>query len=233
MTEIFMDGDGEIFKPTDYKEKCQEIKDKMVSELFSEFREEDFFDKEYDRDGNVVNVSRKKVSIKKNQLLPILSPTRVQTKLESLLRLYKPMSFVEAKSLNPDTFIDAYRYYCELVDFINKYIIFKTTKQSYCAFAGITVDTYNDLMNEPNFETTIKWINDGLISSLFVDSASGLYDSRAIITEGQTKDAGMNLIKNPDAIVFKGTTFVNHQEIENKIQKFEGMVDRKMLNNKK
>lgn len=233
MKEIFLDSNGEVFKSTDYKEKCEEIKKRLKDELFSEFREEDFFDKEYDSSGNVINVNRKKVAVKKNQLLPILSPTRVQTRLESILRLYRPLTLTEAKSLNPNSFLEAYTYYCELIDFINKYIIFKTTKQSFCAFAGITVDTYNELGKNVDFEDTIRWINDGLVGAIFVDSASGLYDSRAIISEGQTKDAGMNLIKNPDSIVFKGNTFVNHQEVDNKILKFEGMIDRKQIGNKK
>lgn len=218
---------------TDYKQKRIEIYNKIHEEIFVAITDDDLYNKEFDKEGNLIHIKRNKLSVKKNEIMPILTTTRVQTQLESIMRLYMPMNYNEARQLEPEDYLSAYSNYCTLIDSINKYVIFKTTKPSFCAFAGITVETFNNLMNDDVLGTTMKWIKDGLEASSFIDSASGLFDSKAVITEGQTKDSGLGMVKNPEALVFSNNTFINKQEIDKQLALFEGMAGIKKLTNKK
>jgi len=205
----------------DYKQKAEEIIKKLNENIFGKINIDEYFEPEYDEKGNVKGKKRKAVSLKKNQIMPALSPTSVNACFEGILRSYMPLSYGEAKMYDPQDFLSAYSEFCKIITHINEYLIFKMTKPHFCAFCGITTDTYNMLAQDVVFTDVIKWLNDSFASSIFVDSASGLYNSAAVINEGQTKDVGLNMVKNPEAVVFTNNQFINTKEIERQLRQFE------------
>ena len=185
MKDIILDENGNpINFNIDYKKKREDIEKELAERLFDKIGHEDIYEEKVDQQGNLIKKKRK---VSKNEICPAISATRVQSVLESILRLYKPMSILEAKELEPEEYLKAYSEYSRLVDYINEYIPFRSIKQNYCSFTGLLVDDFETLMSDQEYGNTFKWIRDGFAGNNFTDASSGLYDSRAIITESQTR----------------------------------------------
>lgn len=219
-----------IYDNLDYEKKCKEIKEQLKSDLFDNINN-DAYDIKYDDYGN--EVSRKKRAVKRNEILPTITPMAVQMELEELMRIYEPIPFNVAKELEPSIYREAYKWYCNLMRFINKFVIMKSTRPNFCGFFGITIETYNLLMQEAMVQENLKWLFDGFTASDFVASSSGLLDSKAVVAEMQTKDAGLGLVKSPEAVVFSGNQFVDKQAVLNNLERFEAMLTAPNIKKKK
>ena len=194
--EIIID-DEEIINSTDWKAKAENIIERLDEELFAGLTEESSYDTTYDRFGNEKKTKKR---VKKGEIMPGISAAQVTAKLNRFLRIYKPMGFKEACSLDEREYLEAYGYYLDIISHINKFTTFLGDKQTYSAFVNITSDVYNELLLDPKYSGVFASIEDGFVQSNFSVAQAGLVDGKTTITKLQTKAAGHNLVKNPESI---------------------------------
>lgn len=211
---------GRLVNATDFEAKANEIITSLQNTLFKDINEETA----------TVHISTGwgeksyKKSFTKGEILPFLNTSQVNAKLNELLRIYKPMSLVDAKTLQDDEYLDAFRYYMTIITFINKYIVFQPSKQTFCAFANITTSIYNDLIGDISYSQVFGSIEDYFIDSNFTSAQAGLIDSRTTLQKLQTKDAGHNLVKNPESLTVTQNYILDKQEVNKKCLQFEEMI---------
>lgn len=193
---------GEPLNPTDYEAKYKRIVEELQASVFDGIDPDDFYDIYYDKMGNEV---RKKHSTKKNELKPVLTPSMVDFKLQSLLRQTLPLGDDEIFDLPKETYLEAFRWYFELMYFISSYITLTPSKQGYCAFVGITVAQYNELLADLHYSAVFNSIDDGLLQNSFVAGESGLVDSKTVATRLQAKAVGHNVKKADEVNIYNQT----------------------------
>ena len=209
--EIILDGEN-IINSTDWESKSKDIIEKLDKELFNEIYDEDLYDYKYDKDGNLTSKTKRR--LKKGEMKPTISPAQVTAKLNRYLRVYRPMTLDEAMTLADTDYLEAYGYYLDVISHINKYVTFLGDKQSFSAFCNINTTVYNDLLAEPNYSQVFSSIEDGFVQSNFAVAEAGLIDGRTTIAKLQTKNAGHNLVKNPESITFVQNNHINTSQID-------------------
>ena len=209
--EIILDGEN-IINSTDWESKSKDIIKKLDKELFNEIEDEDLYDYKYDKDGNLTSKTKRR--LKKGEMIPTISPAQVTAKLNRYLRVYRPMTLDEAMTLADTDYLEAYGYYLDVISHINKYVTFLGDKQSFSAFCNINTSVYNDLLAEPNYSQVFSSIEDGFVQSNFAVAEAGLIDGRTTIAKLQTKNAGHNLVKNPESITFVQNNHINTSQID-------------------
>lgn len=225
--EVIIEGER-LVNATDYKAKSEAIIDEMYEQLFKDFTQENTTNQIVDRDGNIRKYKKK---YDKNDIMPLIQPIKVVTLFNKLLRKYRAMNENEAKSVEPDEYLEAFGYYSDIIAFINDYINFMPSKQTFSAFVNITTPTYNKLLTEPKYEQVFQSIEDGMIDTNYYASQTGMVDNRTTLVKLQTKDAGHNLVKSPDNIVFAPKVMISNDEIDKKLKMFDSMT--RQISNKK
>lgn len=219
--EIIFD-DGEIINSTDWEKKANSVIKRLDDELFSLIDSDECYDYKYDKYGNVLSKTKRK--LKKGELMPTISPAQVTTKLNRYLRVFKPMNTAEAMSLLDTDYLEAYGYYLDIISHINEYVTYIGDKQTFSAFCNISVDTYNDLLSDANYCQVFASIEDGFVQSNFAVAEAGLVDSKTTIAKLQTKNAGHNLVKNPESLtLIQNNNVVDEQKMDLLLSKFDGM----------
>ena len=216
--------EGEPLNPTDYEAKYKRIVEELQASVFGGIDPDDFYDIYYDKMGNEV---RKKHSTKKNELKPVLTPSMVDFKLQSLLRLTMPMSDDEVYSLEPANYLTAFHWYFELMYFISGYITLTPSKQGYCAFVGITVAQYNELLGDTHYSVAFNSIEDGLLQNSFVAGESGLVESKMITTRVQAKAVGHNVRKAEDTVIINQTAVITPELMKSELDEFKKLTGAK------
>lgn len=219
MKELIMDGD-KIINATDWKSKSEDIIEKLNKQLFDKIEEEDTYDIKYSKEG--VETSRTKKRVKKGEIMPLISATKVATLLNRLLRVYKPLTYKDALSIEPQEYLEANLYYLDIISHINDYIIFLPSKQSLSGFLSISVDTYNELLSNPAYSEVFKSFEDGFVDTNYMSAQSGVVDSRSTMTKLQTREAGHNLVKNVDFVKLNVSNQINTSQIDDMYAKFLG-----------
>ena len=223
MDEILLDKDGNLVNPhIDYVARREAIQQELDERIFSNISDDDIYDRRYDKDGN--ETSKKKRTVKKNEVSPIVTASRVQSVIDSILILEEPMDLTTAKSLEPAEYRKACSEYFKLVDYINQYVPFRANKQTYCGFVGLLNDDFETLISDTYYGNTFKRIRDSFVGGAFVDASSGLYDSKAIIAESQTRGDGLNLIKNPEQINYSVNNTLNYTEMDSFAKSISGLL---------
>lgn len=223
MIDILLDENGNaINMHIDYVKKRETIQQELDERIFSKIDDDDIYDRRYDKDGN--ETSKKKITVKKNEVMPIVTASRVQSVLDSILILEEPMDLTTAKSLEPVEYRKACSEYFKLVDYINQYVPFRANKQTYCGFVGLLNDDFETLISDTLYGNTFKRIRDSFVGGAFVDASSGLYDSKAIIAESQTRGDGLNLIKNPEQINYSVNNTLNYTEMDSFAKSISGLL---------
>ena len=210
--------------PTDYEEKYNFIVAKLEETVFDGIAPDDCWDVSYDKMGNEI---RKKRATKKNELKPVLTPSMVDFKLQSLLRLSMPMTDEEAKFLAPQDYLTAFHWYFELMYFCSSYITLSPNKQGFCAFAGITVAQYNDLLGDSYFCTAFNSIEDGLLQNSFVAGESGLVDTKTLATRLGSQVQGHALKKADTTTIFVQNNKVDKMLVQSRLDEFTKMIEGK------
>lgn len=219
MKEIILDGD-KVINATDWKAKSEDIIEKLNKQLFDKIEEEDTYDIKYSKEG--VETSRTKKRVKKGEIMPLISATKVATLLNRLLRVYKPLTYKDALSIEPQEYLEANLYYLDIISHINDYIIFLPSKQSLSGFLSISVDTYNELLSNPAYSEVFKSFEDGFVDTNYMSAQSGVVDSRSTMTKLQTREAGHNLVKNVDFVKLNVSNQINTSQIDDMYAKFLG-----------
>ena len=219
MKEIIMDGDT-VINATDWKAKSEDIIAQLNEQLFDKIEEEDTYDIKYSKEG--IETSRTKKRVRKGEIMPLISATKVATLLNRLLRVYKPLTIKDAKSIQPEDYLEANLYYLDIISHINDYIIFLPSKQSLAGFLSISVDTYNELLATPAYSEVFKSFEDGFVDTNYISAQSGVVDSRATMTKLSTREAGHNLVKNVDFVKVNVNNQINTSQIDDMYAKFIG-----------
>lgn len=223
MDEILLDKDGNLVNPhIDYVARREAIQQELDERIFSNISDDDIYDRRYDKDGN--ETSKKKRTVKKNEVSPTVTASRVQSVIDSILILEEPMDLMTAKSLAPVEYRKACSEYFKLVDYINQYVPFRANKQTYCGFVGLLNDDFETLISDTYYGSTFKRIRDSFVGGAFVDASSGLYDTSAIIAESQTRGDGLNLIKNPEQINYSVKNTLNYTEMDSFAKSISGLL---------
>lgn len=223
MVDILLDNDGDLINhQTDYVARRETIQRELDERIFSNISDDDIYDRRYDKDGN--ETSKKKRTVKKNEVSPTVTASRVQSVIDSILILEEPMDLTTAKSLEPAEYRKACSEYFKLVDYINQYVPFRANKQTYCGFIGLLNDDFETLISDTYYGSTFKRIRDSFVGGAFVDASSGLYDSKAIIAESQTRGDGLNLIKNPEQINYSVNNTLNYTEMDSFAKSISGLL---------
>lgn len=220
---ILLDENGNLMdKHVDYVARREAIQQELDERIFSNISDDDIYDRRYGKDGNVT--SKKKRTVKKNEVSPIVTASRVQSVIDSILILEEPMDLTTAKSLEPAEYRKACSEYFKLVDYINQYVPFRANKQTYCGFVGLLNDDFETLISDTYYGSTFKRIRDSFVGGAFVDASSGLYDTSAIIAESQTRGDGLNLIKNPEQINYSVNNTLNYTEMDSFAKSISGLL---------
>ena len=209
---------------TDYEAKYNRIVGALQESVFDGIDPESCWDISYDKMGNEI---RKKRATKKNELKPVLTPSMVDFKLQSLLRLTMPMDDEKAKCLEPQDYLTAFHWYFELMYFCSSYITLSPNKQGFCAFAGITVAQYNDLLGDSYFCTAFNSIEDGLFQNSFVAGESGLVDTKTLATRLGSQVQGHALKKADTTTIFVQNNKVDKMLVQSRLDEFTKMIDGK------
>lgn len=223
MVDILLDNDGDLIShQTDYVARRETIQRELDERIFSNISDDDIYDRRYDKDGN--ETSKKKRTVKKNEVSPTVTASRVQSVIDSILILEEPMDLTTAKSVEPVEYRKACSEYFKLVDYINRYVPFRANKQTYCGFVGLLNDDFETLISDTYYGSTFKRIRDSFVGGAFVDASSGLYDTSAIIAESQTRGDGLNLIKNPEQINYSVNNTLNYTEMDSFAKSISGLL---------
>lgn len=220
MKQTIVIDDGKIVNSTDYEAKCNHIIEELQSSLFGNLEMDTFED--FD-DAIDSPKAKQPMTFKKNEIMPKLTPMQVTTKLNRLLRVYKPMNLRDAKTVPDTEYLLAYGYYCDVISYINKYLVYMPDKQTFSAFVNITTDIYNELLQDPNYTQVFKSFEDSFIQSNFSASQAGIIDSKTTLSKLEMRDAGHNLIKNPEVVTNVLNLGVNKQEVNEKLEKWRNM----------
>ena len=209
---------------TDYEGKYNRIVGALQESVFDGIDPDDCWDISYDKMGNEI---RKKRATKKNELKPVLTPSMVDFKLQSLLRLSMPMTDEQARELQLEDYLTAFHWYFELMYFCSSYITLSPNKQGFCAFAGITVAQYNDLLGDTYFCTAFNSIEDGLLQNSFVAGESGLVDTKTLATRLGSQVQGHALKKADTTTIFVQNNKVDKMLVQSRLDEFTKMIEGK------
>lgn len=226
---IFVEYDNTI-DPMDYKSKLEYIINILEDEVFSNAIETSEKLENLTNEENEKSQPRKTFKYSKNEIMPTLTPMQVNAKLNELLRMYKPMNLEEAKKVKDTEFLVALKWYMHLISYINKYLAFLPSKQTFCSFANITSYIYNELLQDINYSAVFNSIEDYLVDANFTSSQAGIVDSKTTIAKLQTKDAGHNLVKSPESLVINNYNTIDKQQVNMKLDR---IMSNALLGNKK
>lgn len=224
---INLDENGQYVAPTDYKAKYEELVDKLQTELFDKVEEmaDQKLDKIDEKSSRGKSASYSDVmSYAKNELQPILTPMMVTSRLNRYLRVFRPLNFDEAKNVEDTEYLEAFGYYCDLISYINDYLVYMPDKQTFCAFVNITTDIYNDLLSDPLHAQVFKSFEDSFVQTNFSAAQAGIVDTKTTLAKLQTKDAGHNLVKSPDSITVNQYNTIDKAAVNLQLDKFSSMV---------
>lgn len=220
-TNIIIDEFGNPVPPTDYKAKRERIEAELKERVFDHIKPEDVYDVKFDQMGNEIKKKRK---VAKGEIKPVVTTSRVQAELESILILEEMKRESEIRKIAPTEYFTAYSEYCKLVAYINEFVPFRANKQSYCAFVGILNDDFEDLLSDQTYGRVFKRMRDSFTGGSFIDASSGLYDSKAIINESQTRGDGLNMIKNPEIVNYTNNNTLNYNKYDALIERINSVL---------
>lgn len=218
---IIIDEFGNPIPPTDYKAKRERIEAELKERVFDHIKPEDVYDVKFDQMGNEIKKKRK---VAKGELMPAVTTTRIQNEIESILIKEELKTETEIRAISPSEYGEAYSEYCLLVSYVNKYVPYRANKQSYCAFVGILNDDFEELLSDQTYGRTFKRFRDGFSNGTFQDAGSGLYDSKAIINESQTRGDGLNMIKNPEIVNYTNNNTLNYNKYDALIERINSVL---------
>ena len=172
----------------DYKGKTDKIIQQLNSEYFDKMEELDTYgimDEEFKKKKNYVPLSAMKIS----------------TRLNEMLRAYRPLSLSDVRELALDTLQSGFIAFMRLISHINKFVVFVPSKQLFSAFIGITTKSYNIIREEPAFMDILDSVEDYLLDQNFVSSQSGLSKENSTITKITARGVGHDVVKTPEVVI--------------------------------
>ena len=224
--DIFIE-DGDIINPTDYEQKYRNIVQELEDTLFGKLSLSKADRVVLDDNGNVLAEQKGTQTQKfsKNAIMQDIQPAQVTIVLNRLMRRYRPFSLPDAKKMPPEEFLNAYEWFCKLMEHINKYIVYIPDKQTYCAFVNITTNIYNELLQDTTYGPIFESFEDSFVQTNFLAAQAGIVDSKTTISKLQTRDAGHNLVKNPELMTVNNFQTIDRQQVNAQLEKWKSMAN--------
>lgn len=238
---IIFDGE-DMITPTDYEKKYEVIVEELDKDIFAELKADketkvdvdieklirDAIDDEKSFEATIKEIKKKKEvkrKFLKNEIVPLLTPMQVSSRLNELLRVYKPLNLEEAKTLEDRDYLEALKWYMKLITYINEYLVFLPSKQTFCAFANITTSIYNELLTTPSYSQVFNSVEDYIVDANFLSSQAGIVESKTTLSKLQTKDAGHNLVRNPEALTINTFAQIDTHQVNERLEKWKSMAN--------
>lgn len=209
----------EYIDPCDWERKADYIIEQLDNTVFAGINEKTSKHTITTKSGATYE-SQKRVN--KDDIMPMITAMQITSRLNRLLRVYRPMTLSEALELDDTEYLKAFGYYCDIISHINTFLVYVPDKQTFSAFVNITTDTYNELMTNMKYSQVFSSIEDSFVQSNFSASQSGLVDNKTTLSKLQTKNAGHNLVQNEDNIVnFNINQRIDTKAIEERLKAWQ------------
>lgn len=191
--------------PTDFKEKADKIIEELNDDILSKLD------------------SGKKQYVKKNEIMPAISPTLINCRLNRIFFSFVPID--NPDDIEPCLYLKAYSEFSRVMEFINRYIVMNSNKQLYCLFVGITTNDFNRLSSVPRFSAIFERIITALSGQDFIGAESGLLESNAVITKMQARDMGLNMQQTDETIIQIQQNKVDKVQVLNELTHFRQLLE--------
>lgn len=219
-----MEINSSIIYPLDYEAKYHEIVELLNEELFCGITEETTT-----QVNAITNISKKKRT-QKNEILPMLTANQVYDTVSLCLRKNMPMDLSQAQNLDPQEYQNALYWFIKTMQYIGKYICMMPNIPLYCAFVGITSDTYEILRADPIYSTVIKGVNNYIDGGDFVASQANMSDNSATRFKLQANEIGGGVTKQIEKITVNQTNYISENEMKQGMliwAKSKGLISKK------
>lgn len=214
-------GTAKAIEAHNYQQRMSAAFAYLDKTLFSKISDGDVYSSKVDEFGNETKTKKR---VRRNEIMPTLTPQQVYYRLDGYLRSSLMMTASEARKLPAEKYLEGNFWFSELMSRINEYVVFNANKQLLCAFLEIDEDTYAEFLMDGEYCTVFKSIESSFIGGGFVTSESGLVDTKAVINRLQTKGAGHNLIKNPDNLTIIANNKLDDGSIQKRLSKIASVV---------
>lgn len=215
--QIFIEDDT-IIDPTDYKSKYEQVIEILNAELFNGLTEENT------KEVNIITGTSKKIKASKNDVLPVLSPLHVSTRLNECLRVYRPLTLTEAKLLTQQDLLNALKYFMKLNSEINKFIAFIPDKPLFSIFCGFTTQVYNELMQDSVLSDILISADEYIISLNTTASQANLVDAKTTAFKLQANSIGHGVTRQVEQLTVVQNNYLDKKAVTEKLSRFQAMI---------
>lgn len=160
---------------------------------------------------------------------PKIDETQFSILLNDLMRNSRPMTYSETAVLTPDDVYLGFREFSRLITFLNEYLIFIPDKPLFCAYFGISTDTYKRMQEEQRLIDIMRYIEDYLQGIMTTASKNGLVKERSAIMQLTAKDGiGHNIVSASEQVVVQNNTLkLDMRELEDKKKMYQNLLSKK------
>lgn len=201
-----------IIMPLDFKSKADKVIDELRESVLNIDEEASYTDE----------TRSKKKTVKPNEIMPTLTPTLINCRLNRIFFAFAPIETPE--EIEPNAYILAYSEFSRVMEEINRYVVMNANKQLYCLFTGITTDDFNRLSAMPAFAAVFSRIVTALSGQDFIGAESGLLEPKAVLTKMQAKDMGLNMRKTDETIIQIQQNKIDKMQVLNDLTHFRQLI---------
>lgn len=161
---------------------------------------------------------------------------RMTTCLLTFFSKIPMMSRADYVALDYESLSAYFTCYLEMLEHYNRFEI-PSTKQLFCAYMGITVSKFMDLLQDNSDldrQEKAIMINDAFNGTLFAYAESSGNDAKATIARGQIKDSGQGMVfKTEDININVANQSTSPELAMEQLQRKVAEIAQKKLGNKK
>lgn len=160
---------------------------------------------------------------------PKIDETQFSILLNDLMRSSRPMSFHETAILTADDVYLGFREFSKLITFLNEYLVLIPDKPLFCAYFGISTDTYKKMQEEQRLVDIMRYIEDYLQGIMSTASKNGIVKERSAIMQLTAKDGiGHNVVSASEQVVVQNNTLkLDMRELEDKKKMYQNLLSKK------
>lgn len=160
---------------------------------------------------------------------PKIDETQFSILLNDLMRNNRPMTYHETAMLSADDVYIAFREFSRLITYLNEYLLLIPDKPLFCAYFGISTDTYKRLSEEQRLIDIMRYIEDYLQGIMTTASKNGVVKERSAIMQLTAKDGiGHNVVSASEQVVVQNNTLkLDMRELEEKRKMYQNLISKK------
>lgn len=218
-SDYVIEVDGSNIYPYDYVNRTDSIIEELLDIKLNAFKS----DLEDVRDFNIDVLPRMR------KAEPKLDETQFSILLNDLMRRNRPMGYSEILALTADDVYIGFREFSRLITFLNEYLILVPDKPLFCAYFGISTDTYKRMQEEHKLVDIMRYIEDYLQGIMTTASKNGAVKERSAIMQLTAKDGiGHNVISASEQVTITNNTLkLDMRELEDKKKMYQNLLSKK------